>query len=73
MTCTHPGPWKTGFKSIFEFGFDLATVFDHKVQKFENLGESEPEIENIIARLSGAQMGSNHEKIKVEILVTHSL
>ena len=29
--------------------------------------------ENILCCLSGAQMGSNHEKIEVENLVTHSL
>ena len=30
--------------------------------KFEYLGEIEKEIENALAFLSGAQMGSNHEK-----------
>ena len=40
----------------------------------EDLGEIETEFENNLASLSGAQMGSNHEKkLEVENLVTHSL
>ena len=40
----------------------------------EYLGEIETEFENTLARLSGAQMGSNYEKkLEVENLVTHSL
>ena len=43
------------------------------LKKFEYLGEIETEIENILVCLSGAQMGSNHKKMEVENLVTHSL
>ena len=40
----------------------------------EYLGEMEIEFENTLACLSGAQMGSNHEKkLEVENLVTHFL
>ena len=40
------------------------------MHKFEYLGETE----NILASLSGAQMGSNHgKKLEVENLMTHSL
>ena len=41
--------------------------------KFEYLGEIETEFENTLVRSPGAQMGSNHENIEVENLVTHSL
>ena len=37
------------------------------------LGESETEFENTSVYLSGAQMGSNHGKMEVENLMTHSL
>ena len=39
----------------------------------EYLGEIETEFENTLACLSGAQMGSNREKLEVKNLVTHSL
>ena len=39
----------------------------------EYLGKIETELENTLACLSGAQVGSNHEKMEVENLVTHSL
>ena len=39
----------------------------------EYLGEIETKYENTLACLSGAQMGSNYEKLKVENLVTYSL
>ena len=40
----------------------------------EYLGEIETEFENTLLCLSGAQMGSNHEKkLEVKNLVTHSL
>ena len=39
----------------------------------EYLSEIETEFENTLGCLSGAQMGSNQEKIGVENLVTHSL
>ena len=39
----------------------------------EYLGKIETELENTLACLSGAQMGSNHEKMEVENLVAHSL
>ena len=41
--------------------------------KYEYLGEIETDFENILACLSGALMGSNHEKMEVKNLVTHSL
>ena len=36
-------------------------------------GEIEKELKNTLAFLSGAQMGSNHEKIEVKNLMTHTL
>ena len=39
----------------------------------EYLGEIGTEVENTLACLSGVWMGSNHEKIEVENIVTHSL
>ena len=39
----------------------------------EYLGEIVTEFENTLACLSGAQMGSNHETLEVENLVSHSL
>ena len=39
----------------------------------EYLGENETEFENNLACSSGAQMGSKHEKLEVENLLTHSL
>ena len=42
-------------------------------QIFEYLGEIEREFEHALTFLSGAQVGSNDEKIEVKNLVTHSL
>ena len=39
----------------------------------ECLSEIETEFENTLTYLSWVKMGSNHEKIEVEKLVTHSL
>ena len=39
----------------------------------EYLGEIEREFEHALTFLSGAQVGSNDEKIEVKNLVTHSL
>ena len=39
----------------------------------EYLGKIENEFENTLPCLSAAQMGSNHDKMDVENLVTHSL
>ena len=39
----------------------------------EYISEIETEFENALACLSGAQIGSNHEKMEVKNLVTHFL
>ena len=39
----------------------------------EHLSEIETEFKNTLACFSGAQMGSNLEKMEVENLMTHSL
>ena len=39
----------------------------------EYIRKIETEFENALACLSGAQIGSNHEKMEVKNLMTHSL
>ena len=87
MIRTHLGPWYNRVK-YFRIQFRIRREIRSQSsknsiprcdahrgvsKKFEYLDEIETEFENTLPSLSGAQMGSNHEKIEVENLVTHSL
>ena len=61
---------------IFDLQFFMIVNVAHRGDDFviEYLDKIETELENTLACLSGAQMGSNHEKkLEVENPVTHSL